>query len=177
MYPTTQIDASATKFSHYAQIHRQLTELLRDETDLIANTSNTAALLYDLLPDVSWLGFYFCQGGELVLGPFQGKPACTRIGLGKGVCGTAAATREVLMVPDVSEFPGHIVCDSAARSEIVVPLVNWGKLVGVLDVDSARLNRFDNDDLEGLETVAAILLDSIDGDYLPDFSESAVQLV
>lgn len=167
----TRTDGSSTKLAQYGQIHQQLIELLRGETDWIANAANTAALLFHLLPDVNWTGFYLLQGEDLVLGPFQGKPACTRIALGKGVCGTAAQRGEALVVPDVHDFPGHIACDDASRSEIVIPLINWGKLVGVLDVDSASLNRFDDEDVDGLETVAAILLHSVDSDQLPDFSE------
>jgi GAF domain-containing protein len=169
------IDSRSTKTQQYEQIHRQLTELLKGETDLIANTANAAALLYSLLPDVNWVGFYLWQGNELVLGPFQGKPACTRIAAGRGVCGAAAQKSETVMVSNVSEYPGHVVCDTASQSEIVVPLINWGKLVSVLDVDSASLNRFDEDDVEGLETAAAILIDSLDSDHLPDLSDSAAE--
>jgi L-methionine (R)-S-oxide reductase len=113
-----------------------------------------------MLPDVNWAGFYFLQGGELVLGPFQGKVACVRIALGRGVCGTAAERREILVVPDVNEFPGHIACDTASRSEIVVPLVHDGRLLGVLDLDSPNLARFDDEDREGLKTAADLLLKS-----------------
>jgi len=175
MHVLTPIDATSSKGAQYSQIHQQLTELLRGERDWIANASNTAALLYNLLPEVSWLGFYLWQGSELVLGPFQGKPACTRIQPGKGVCGLAAEKQEVVVVPNVNEFPGHIACDTASQSEIVIPLMNWGKLIGVLDVDSARLNRFDVEDAEGLETAVAILLNAVDSDQLPDLSESAAQ--
>jgi L-methionine (R)-S-oxide reductase len=175
MHPATHSYSSSSKAQHYEQIHRQLTELLRGETDLVANTANAAALLYSLLPDVNWVGVYLWRGDELVLGPFQGKPACTRIAAGKGVCGAAAQRGETVVVPDVNKFPGHIVCDTASQSEIVVPLVNWGKLVGVLDLDSASLNRFDEDDVEGLEIAASILLHSLDSDHLPDLSDSAAQ--
>jgi L-methionine (R)-S-oxide reductase len=175
MHPVTHVDSSSTKAQQYELVNRQLAQLLRDETDLIANTANAAALLYNLLPAVNWVGFYFWRGDELVLGPFQGKPACTRIAAGEGVCGTVAQKGETVVVPNVSEFPGHIVCDTASQSEIVVPLFNWGKLVGVLDVDSASLNRFDEDDVEGLETAASILLSSLDSDHLPDLSDSAAE--
>jgi L-methionine (R)-S-oxide reductase len=175
MHSATHLDPNSTKAQQYEQIHRQLSELLGGETDLIANTANTAALLNSLLPSVNWVGFYLWQGNELVLGPFQGRSACTRIAAGQGVCGAAAQKGETVVVPNVNEFPGHIVCDSASQSEIVVPLLNWGKLVGVLDVDSASLNRFDADDVEGLETVASILLGSIDTDHLPDLSDSAAE--
>ena len=113
------------------------------------------------LPDVNWVGFYFLKGAELVLGPFQGQPACVRIAMGKGVCGTAAERRASVLVPDVNEFPGHIVCDSASRSELVVPLVRNGELIGVLDLDSASLARFEEADRIGCEKLAAIYLDSV----------------
>jgi L-methionine (R)-S-oxide reductase len=118
------------------------------------------ALLYQRLPDVNWVGFYFLQGRELVLGPFQGKVACVRIPLGRGVCGTAAERREILVVADVNEFPGHIACDAASRSEIVLPLVQDGRLLGVLDLDSPRISRFDHEDREGLQAAVNVLLNS-----------------
>src|SRR6187402_1138368 len=126
----------------YAQLARDLTALLAGEHDLIANAANTAALVYDALPDLNWAGFYLYKSGELVLGPFQGKPACVRIGMGKGVCGTAAARRTTVVVEDVHAFPGHIACDSASNSEIVVPMIVGGRLLGVLDLDSPVLGRF-----------------------------------
>jgi GAF domain-containing protein len=150
-----------------------LNELLRGETNFVANAANTSALLYQLLPDVSWVGFYITEGDELVLGPFQGKPACVRIPFGKGVCGTAAAKRKTMVVPDVNRFPGHIFCDPASQSEIVVPLLNWGKLIGVLDIDSASIDRFDEDDREGLESVAAVFVASQVTNDLPDLSDEA----
>jgi L-methionine (R)-S-oxide reductase len=125
----------------YDELARDLQALLAGEQDLIANAANTAALLFGSLPDLNWAGFYLYKSGELVLGPFQGKPACVRIGIGKGVCGTAAARRETLLVEDVHQFPGHIACDSASNSEIVVPLVRGGELLGVLDLDSPKLAR------------------------------------
>ncbi len=135
----------------YADLHRSVRGLLAGESDLIANTANFTALVYHSLPDLNWAGCYFLRGTELVLGPFQGKPACVRIALGKGVCGTAAARRETLVVPDVNAFPGHIACDAASRSEIVVPIFSGGELVGVLDVDAPEPSRFDEQDRAGLE--------------------------
>ncbi len=171
MHPLKPIASVSDKPELYNEINRQLAALLRGESDLIANTANAAALLHQSLPDVNWVGFYFSKGDELVLGPFQGKPACSRIGMGKGVCGTAAAKQQTVIVPDVTRFEGHIACDSASRSEIVVPLINWGKLVAVLDVDSPTPNRFDDDDAEGLEVIAAVLLSLLPTDDMPDFSE------
>ena len=130
------------------------------ESDLIANAANTVALIFEAVPRLNWVGFYFLKGGELVVGPFQGKPACVRIALGAGVCGAAAAQRATLVVPDVSQFPGHIACDAASRSEIVIPLIRGGEVLGVLDVDSPHLARFDEADRRGLEALAAIFLSS-----------------
>ena len=145
----------------YAQVARDLRALLSGEKDLIANAANTAALIYDALPDLNWAGFYLYKSGELVLGPFQGKPACVRIAIGKGVCGTAAARRETVLVEDVHAFPGHIACDSASNSEIVIPLVRDGELLGVLDLDSPSLRRFGAADQRGLEGLAGIFLESL----------------
>ena len=147
----------------YRHLAESLTALVATERDPIANSANTAALLFHSLADINWAGFYFLRGGlhadgELVLGPFQGKPACVRIALDRGVCGAAASRRETLVVPDVHAFPGHIACDSASNSEIVVPLIHEGRLIGVLDIDSPRLGRFDQEDAAGLERLAAILL-------------------
>jgi L-methionine (R)-S-oxide reductase len=159
------------KAADYASLAVELTALLATETDLIANAANTAALLFDALPEVNWVGFYLLAaarsapgasppgsagGKELVVGPFQGKPACTRIPLAQGVCGTAAARRTTIVVPDVHEFPGHIACDAASRSEIVIPLLKGTRLLGVLDIDSPRVARFDDADRQGLERLAAI---------------------
>jgi L-methionine (R)-S-oxide reductase len=138
-------------------LEQQLRALLEGETDLIANTANTAALLYHSLPDLNWAGFYFLKGDVLVLGPFQGRPACVRIPLGRGVCGTAAKERRTLVVRNVHEFPGHIACDSASNSEIVVPLIKDNRVLGVLDLDSPKFDRFDEIDREGLERLARIL--------------------
>src|SRR5262245_51218876 len=125
--------------------------LLGGERDRIANLANCAALLWQELPDINWVGFYLLRNGELVVGPFQGKPACVRIAIGKGVCGTAAQRRESIVVPNVHEFPGHIACDSASNSEIVVPMIKDGALLGVLDIDSPMLNRFSEEDRRVLE--------------------------
>ena len=148
----------AHKAEAYAALESQLHALLHGERDLIANCANTAALLWHSLPDLNWAGFYRLATGQLVLGPFQGKPACVRIQVGKGVCGTAAARRKTVLVPDVQEFPGHIACDTASKSEIVVPLIKGARLLGVLDLDSPKLNRFDKADQAGLERIAAALV-------------------
>ena len=146
----------------YAALARDLAALLTGEHDLIANAANTAALIWQALPDINWAGFYFLRDGELVLGPFQGRPACVRIALARGVCGAAASRRETLVVPDVHAFPGHIACDAASRSEIVVPLITAaGQLLGVLDVDSPVPARFDDADRSGLERLAAVFLQSL----------------
>lgn len=135
----------------YTLLDSQLEALLRDEQDTLANAANFVALIYNALDDVNWLGIYVLRGDELVLGPFQGQPACVHIDVGSGVCGTAAAALETQRVPDVHEFPGHIVCDAASRSEIVVPLIIDGSLVGVLDIDSPSLDRFSEADQAGIE--------------------------
>jgi GAF domain-containing protein len=162
-------DPSLSKTGTYREIGVQLSGLFSGERDGLANTANMCALLYQMLPDVNWVGFYFLRDGELVLGPFQGKVACVRIPLGRGVCGTAAARRETLVVPDVNEFPGHIACDASSRSEIVVPLVQDGHLVGVLDLDSPNLSRFNSEDREGLEAATILLVQSSELDNLYDY--------
>lgn len=145
----------------YELLERQLQSLLEGEENCLANLANTAALIYHELPALNWAGFYLLTDGELVLGPFQGKPACVRIPLGKGVCGTAAVRREPVLVPDVHQFPGHIVCDEASRSELVVPLLTEeGTLLGVLDLDSPELNRFGQADAEGMVRLVKVLLAS-----------------
>jgi L-methionine (R)-S-oxide reductase len=159
MFELKPLDA-ADKAAAYAELESQLRGLLHGESDFIANCANTAALLWHSLPELNWAGFYRLVDGQLVLGPFQGKPACVRINLGKGVCGTAAETRKTQLVPDVHAFPGHIACDHASRSEIVVPLVKCGELLGVLDLDSPKPNRFDLVDQTGLQRLAAVLLDA-----------------
>lgn len=146
----------------YGDLAQQLRSLLADERDPIANAANCAALLYHGLADLNWVGFYFSQGDTLVLGPFQGNPACVRIPLGRGVCGTAAQSHRTLVVEDVHHFPLHIACDAASRSEVVVPLLAGTALVGVLDLDSPTVGRFDDVDREGLERLAAIFLECTD---------------
>jgi GAF domain-containing protein len=153
---------AASKSGLYAQLGAQLRSLLVGERDFIANTANCAALLFHALPDLNWAGFYFLKAGELVLGPFQGQPACVRIALGQGVCGTAAERRETVLVDNVHDFPGHIACDSGSNSEIVVPLVKKGRLVGVLDLDSPLFGRFDEADARGLIELLEILVSSAD---------------
>ena len=145
----------------YAQLLEQARALMHGERDRIANAANLSALLYHGLPDLNWAGFYFFDGTELVVGPFQGLPACVRIPLDKGVCGAAARERVTQRVDDVHAFPGHIACDAASRSEIVVPLVHGGELVGVLDIDSPRPARFDEDDQRGMEAIAAACVESL----------------
>ena len=151
-----------SKSELYRDLQAQAQGLLHDEHDLIANAANFCALLYNALPDVNWVGFYFLKDGELLVGPFQGKPACVHIALGKGVCGTAAERCQTILVPDVNKFPGHIFCDGDSLSEIVVPLLKDGKLLGVLDLDSPKLARFDAEDQRGLETLANIFLQSLE---------------
>lgn len=147
----------------YRQLTAQAAALLSGEADRIANAANLSALIYHSLPEVNWAGFYFYDGRELVVGPFQGKPACVRIALGAGVCGTAAHTRRTQLVPDVHAYPGHIACDADSRSEIVVPLIGDGELVGVLDLDSPRVARFDETDRRGLESIAEVFVRSLSG--------------
>jgi L-methionine (R)-S-oxide reductase len=142
----------------YQNLVSQLHSLLEGERDFVANAANFSALLYHGLPDLNWAGFYFHKGGELVLGPFQGKPACIRIPFGSGVCGTAAQRRQTILVDNVHDFPGHIACDNASNSEIVVPLMHNGRLVGVLDLDSPMLARFEDADARGLNELVEILL-------------------
>jgi GAF domain-containing protein len=156
------VSAALPKREFYAELATQARALLADEKNKIANAANLAALLFNSMPQVNWAGFYFLADGELVVGPFQGKPACVRIAMGRGVCGHVAQTRRSEIVPDVDAFPGHIGCDSASRSEAVMPLVTAdGSLIGVLDVDSPVHARFDEDDRNGLETVAKVFVDSL----------------
>src|SRR5215471_3788194 len=143
----------------YAELVTQLRSLLKDEYDFIANAANFSALLYHALPDVNWAGFYFLHDQQLVLGPFQGKPACVRIPVGKGVCGVAAARAAAVLVPDVHQFPGHIACDPTSRSELVVPLIEAGTVSGVLDLDSPLTARFDEDDRIGCQWLVAVIVD------------------
>ncbi|WP_313701562.1 GAF domain-containing protein [Achromobacter sp.] len=150
--------AADTKAALYAELAVQARALLEGEPDRIANAANLSALAFQALPDLNWVGFYFFDGTELVLGPFQGKPACVRIPLNRGVCGAAASQRQTQLVPDVHAFPGHIACDAASRSEVVVPLVHKGELIGVWDVDSPVPDRFDEDDRKGMEALCAVFL-------------------
>ena len=143
----------------YRDLAAQLGALLAGETDRVANAANMAALIYHGLPDLNWAGFYFRQDGELVLGPFQGKPACVRIPHGKGVCGKAAARAATVLVPDVHQFPGHIACDPVSRSELVVPLIEDGAVTGVLDLDSPLVGRFDEIDQAGCEQLVAVFVE------------------
>src|SRR5690606_38518150 len=147
-----------SKAEFYAELRQQLGALLGSETDAIANAANTSALLFQMMPDLNWAGFYIMRSGELVLGPFQGKPACVRIPVGRGVCGAAVAQRKSMLVEDVHAFPGHIACDAASRSELVVPLIGRDDVIGVIDLDSPSPARFDADDQAGIERIAAIWL-------------------
>lgn len=147
-----------SKAALYAELAVQARALLQGEPDRIANAANLSALAFQALPELNWAGFYFFDGTELVLGPFQGKPACVRIALDRGVCGAAASQRQTQLVPDVHAFPGHIACDAASRSEIVVPLVHGGELIGVWDVDSPVADRFDEDDRKGMEALCQVFL-------------------
>jgi L-methionine (R)-S-oxide reductase len=154
---------TATASSHaknelYASVASQLRSLLEGERDFTANAANFASLIFHSLPDLNWAGFYLYKNDELVLGPFQGKPACVRIEIGKGVCGTAAQQRRTILVDNVNEFPGHIACDSDSNSEIVIPLINNEQLIGVLDLDSPVFGRFDDDDASGLNELAEIFI-------------------
>lgn len=153
---------ASSKPEFYAAFNRQLGAVLHGERDWVCNLAQTSALLMQTLPELNWAGFYLLKNGELVLGPFQGKVACVRIALGKGVCGTAAARRESVVVPNVHDFPGHIACDSASNSEVVIPLLHRGQLLGVLDLDSPRLMRFDDEDSRGLEQAVQIVLGASD---------------
>ena len=159
---TQSIPRGAAKPELYRELVASVSALLEGEPDAIANLANAAGLLGQFLTGINWCGFYLVRGGDLVLGPFQGKPACVRIALGKGVCGTAAERRETLVVPDVLAFPGHIACDESSRSEIVVPIVAHGTLRGVLDVDAPTTGRFDEEDRKGLEAFVAALVPRID---------------
>ena len=149
---------SAAKTEMYASLVAQLRGLLKGEYDFIANAANFSALVYNALPDVNWAGFYLLHEEVLVLGPFQGKPACVRIPLGKGVCGFAAKQCETVIVPNVHEFPGHIACDTASNAEIVIPLFDGERVLGVFDVDSPTLKRFDDQDAEGLNELVTVLV-------------------
>jgi L-methionine (R)-S-oxide reductase len=151
----------SSKSELYDLLTRQLLALFEGELDTLANAANMAALVYHGLPEVNWAGFYLFKDGELVLGPFQGEPACTRLLLGKGVCGTAAAERKTVVVPNVHEFSGHIACDAASAAEIVIPIVSGDRLIGVFDVDSPVLDRFDAEDRVGLESLVGVFVEAI----------------
>ena len=161
MFDLSPIDSSSSKSEHYALLAEQLEAVLHGEQNLIANAANMSALVFNNVADLNWSGFYLFDGSELVLGPFQGKVACVRIALDRGVCGAAASTAQTQVVPDVHEFPGHIACDAASRSEIVVPLFQGDRLIGVWDVDSPVPNRFDHEDQLGMERLCAIWLASL----------------
>jgi len=150
-----------SKTQRYAELVRETTGLLGGENDFIAGAANFSALVFHSLPDLNWAGFYLLKGEELVLGPFQGKPACVRIEVGKGVCGTAASLQETVIVANVHEFPGHIACDAASNSEMVVPLIYNGSLLGVFDLDSPLIGRFDQDDALGISEMLAVLSRSL----------------
>ena len=153
---------TGSKSEQYSQLLSQAQGLMHGEKNLIANAANLSALLFNALPDLNWTGFYLFDGTELVVGPFQGLPACIRIPLGTGVCGTAALSRETQVVYDVNEFPGHIACDAASQSEIVIPLISSvGELIGVLDIDSPLVGRFDDEDRVGLEAIAAAFVAAV----------------
>jgi L-methionine (R)-S-oxide reductase len=157
-----QRSESQGKAELYNQLGSQLRSLLEGERDFIANAANFSSLLYHEVPDLNWAGFYLLKGDELVLGPFQGKPACVRIAIGAGVCGTAAKERQTVIVDNVHEFPGHIACDSASNAEIVIPLTVDGRLIGVLDLDSPTFARFDEEDARGLNELVEIFNSSTD---------------
>ena len=159
MFTATALSGSPEE--RWTSLVEQARGLLHGERDRIANAANLSALAYHALSQVNWLGFYFFDGKELVVGPFQGHPACVRIALDRGVCGAAARTRQTYVVPDVEAFPGHIPCDSASRSEVVVPLIKDGALIGVFDIDSPVLARFQPEDVAGLEALAAVYLESL----------------
>ncbi|GAB2898720.1 GAF domain-containing protein [Paraburkholderia jirisanensis] len=157
------VSAALPKREFYAELEQQARALLAGEPNRVANAANFSALLFHAMPQLNWAGFYFLVDGELVVGPFQGKPACVRIALGRGVCGTAAQTRQTQLVPDVHAFADHIACDAASQSEIVIPFVtSTGELIGVLDLDSPVLARFDEEDRAGLEAVAKVFIETLE---------------
>lgn len=164
MFQATTV-AVGDKPVFYRELNQQLTGLLSGERDFIANAANLSALIYLLVPDLNWAGFYLMRGNDLLLGPFQGKPACVRIPVHpapRGVCGAAAFQKQTQLVPNVHDFPGHIACDSASNSEIVVPLVSAGRVLGVLDIDSPHLDRFDEQDRAGIELLVATFMNMTD---------------
>lgn len=163
----TAESSSTAKSELYDQLAAQISSLLAGERDLISNAANFASLIFHSLPDLNWAGFYFLKNDELVLGPFQGRPACVRIALGQGVCGTAALKRVTTIVPNVHEFPGHIACDSASNSEIVIPLMKGERLIGVLDLDSPVIGRFDDEDAAGLNRLVSIFVEASATGFAP----------
>ncbi len=160
MFLSPALNKGATKQELYSHLRSQLRSLLAEECDFIANAANLSSLLYHSMPDLNWAGFYFYKNAELVLGPFQGQPACVRIAIGKGVCGTAAQQRQTIVVDNVHDLPGHIACDSASNSEIVVPIIKDDRLIGVLDLDSPSVGRFDEEDARGLNDLVEVFLES-----------------
>jgi L-methionine (R)-S-oxide reductase len=162
MFQISSVSSQLSKTAHYEELVAQARSLIAHETNLVANAANFASLVFNSLEGLNWAGFYFYDGTELVVGPFQGKPACVRIALGKGVCGTAAQTRATQVVRDVNAFAGHIACDSASQSEIVVPLISSdGVLIGVWDVDSPKLARFDDEDAKGMEALCKVFVERV----------------
>lgn len=159
MFEAAPIDI-ADKTGFYRELAQQLQGLFEGETDMIANAANMSALIYQTMPDLNWAGVYLLKGEQLVLGPFQGKPACVRIPVGRGVCGTAVERKSSILVEDVHAFPGHIACDAASRSELVVPIFRGGETIGVIDLDSPLPSRFDADDQAGMERLAEIFAGS-----------------
>lgn len=166
---TTNDSLPENKKEFYIALNNQLKALIGDEKDIIANMSNFTSLLYHSLKKINWLGFYIFKSGELVLGPFQGKPACIRIAIGQGVCGTAAKKKEILIVNNVHEFEGHIACDTASKSEIVIPILKDKQIFGVLDIDSPEFDRFDEDDKIGLEQLVKSIIGKSNLDHVDDF--------
>ena len=158
----TAVIQAENKTEFYEELTSRLRAMLTGERDWLANLANTSALIFHSLPELNWAGFYLWRGGELVVGPFQGQPACVRIAAGRGVCGAAVAQRRSLVVADVQAFPGHIACDAASRSELVVPMLRGETILGVLDLDSPRPGRFDEEDRAGCETLMAALLEATD---------------
>ncbi|MFX3673246.1 MAG: GAF domain-containing protein [Paenisporosarcina sp.] len=154
----TKTTYEGNTMEQYTMLGKQLDALLEGEPNIIANLSNASALLNQFLDRINWVGFYLMEEGELVLGPFQGLPACVRIPVGRGVCGTTVSNKETIVVPDVHAFPGHIACDAASQSEIVIPLIKNGEVLGVLDIDSPEKNRFHENDKEGLENFVTVLM-------------------
>ena len=165
MISESEMKEAAWKPELYSNVRSQLRSLLADERDFMANAANLSSLLYHSLPTLNWAGFYIYKDGELVLGPFQGQPACVRIAIGKGVCGTAAQRRQTIIVPNVHDFPGHIACDSASNSEIVVPILKDDHLIGVLDLDSPSVGRFDEEDAQGLNELVEVFVESMNLDF------------